>query len=105
MGVQPLDQIQKIRHALVEDPKTPETTPVRHRRIFVAQVRRSGWLDEAQFALQLLGRTPAGLLGLVPLGVRMALRGKVPLRHRALTRQAEVATLIDAVLEDESQHH
>lgn len=100
MGVQPLDQIQKIRHALVSNPKTAENTAIRHRRLFVAQIRHSGWLNEARFALQLIGRTPAGLLSLLPLGARMLLRGKVPLRHQPIASHKEVATLIDAVRKD-----
>jgi succinate dehydrogenase / fumarate reductase iron-sulfur subunit len=104
MGVEPLDQIQKLRHELVVDPALPETTAVRHRRVFVSQVRTSGWLDETSFALQVLARTPGGLAGLAPLGLRMLLKGKIPFRHRPLASQAEVTRLIDAIQNDDHHH-
>jgi succinate dehydrogenase / fumarate reductase, iron-sulfur subunit len=101
MGVEPLEQIQKIRTKLLQDRALPENTAMRHRRVLVAQIRRSGWLDETRFALEVFGRSPEALLELAPLGLRMLLKGKMPLRHHPIDNQAEVTALIDAVHKDD----
>lgn len=97
MGVQPLEQIQKIRHELLIDKATAENTAMRHRRVMVRQIKQSGWLDETRFALQVIGRDLKGLVSLLPLGARMVFKGKIPLRHKPIEACSEVGALIGEI--------
>ncbi|UFP94096.1 succinate dehydrogenase/fumarate reductase iron-sulfur subunit [Gloeobacter morelensis] len=103
MGVQPLDQIQKIRHELLIDKASVSNTAMRHRRVMVRQLKESGWLDEARFALQVVGRDWKGLWSLVPLGVRMAAKGKMPLRHRPIEHCEEVRDLVEEIQKEDAK--
>ncbi len=107
MGVAPLGQIEKIRHELLVDRDLDQNKAIRHRRAFVKQVQESGWLNETKFALQVLGRDVRGLLSLLPLGARMALRGKISLRHKPIEKNLEVSALVTEVeaLEDHGHQH
>ncbi|MBC8121682.1 MAG: succinate dehydrogenase/fumarate reductase iron-sulfur subunit [Gemmatimonadaceae bacterium] len=104
-GVQPLDQIQKIRQALLAKEDLPINTAIRHRKALIKQIKESGWLDEVKFALEVFGHTPRGLLGLLPLGIRMTLKGKTPLGHQPIENRAEVTHLVDAVNKTEHANH
>jgi len=81
VGVQPLDRITQIKQAVLRDPHLPDSTALRHRRTLVKLVKEGGWIDESKFGFQVVsnsGRDLPGLLSLIPLGLRMALRGKLP---------------------------
>lgn len=73
VGVQPLDRITEIKQTLLQDRNTKVTTAVRHRRLLLALVKRSGWLDEARFALALVN-----WWSVLPLGLRLLAVGKFP---------------------------
>lgn len=71
----------------------------RHARAFVASVRASGRLNEVTLPMKSLSPLDLkGLIKLLPVGVRMVLRGKMPsLRHRAIPRVDEVQRLHKAL--------
>lgn len=81
MDVAPLDQITRIKMMALANPVNPELRAVRHREVMIDLVAESGWIDERQFGLRVLGnhfRDVKGLMGLIPLGLRMLWRRKFP---------------------------
>jgi succinate dehydrogenase / fumarate reductase iron-sulfur subunit len=101
MEVAPLDRISQIKSAILANTTPAEADrPVRHRQTLVEMVRAGGWVDERQFALRVVGnggRDWQGLASLGALGLRMLVRGKLPLSFERSTGTAEVRSLIDAV--------
>lgn len=103
MDVQPLDQITKIKSAILTTaaPATHSTDrPVRHRQVLIDLVRQGGWLDERRFGLQVVGnrfRDIPGLLSLLPLGIAMLRRGKFPGHFEPSPGTTQVRSLIDSV--------
>jgi succinate dehydrogenase / fumarate reductase iron-sulfur subunit len=101
MEVAPLDRISQIKSAILANTTPAEADrPVRHRQTLVEMVRAGGWVDERQFALRVVGnggRDWQGLASLGALGLRMLVRGKLPLSFERSTGTAEVQSLIDAV--------
>jgi len=103
MGVNPMDQISKIKQEiLAQAPKDPSQSSrsVRHRQTLVELVKSGGWIDERKFGIQVVGnsfRDWQGLLSLGPLGLRMLARGKFPLFFEASEGTEEVRSLINAV--------
>jgi len=121
MGVAPLDQITELKQGILSRhaDKTAalptdrsrqhavrairtESLPIaiRHRKTLVQLVRSGGWIDERRFALQVVGRDPRGLLSLVPLGLRLLVRGKFPFRFQPSAGAATVRRLIDTVRQE-----
>lgn len=101
MDVAPLDQISKIKgEILTQAQGLPAPRPIRHRQVLVDLVKRSGWVDERKFGLEVVGnkfRDLRGLLSLLPLGWRMVQRGKFPMSFEKSAGQAQVQGLIESV--------
>ena len=100
MQVAPLDQITKLKRGIFQSQELPETRPIRHRKVLVDLVKEGGWIDERQFALQVVGNyflDIKGLLSILPLGLRMIVRGKFPLFFEASVGTEQVRSLIELV--------
>jgi len=100
MEVAPMDQIGLIKGEILERNEAFASRSIRHRKVLVELVKQGGWVDERKFGLLVIGnyfRDLRGLLGLGPLGLRMLLRGKFPLRFEASLGTAEVRSLIESV--------
>lgn len=79
--VKPMEQIIKIRRASIQEGMR-WTKGSRHITGFLDIVRREGRLNEAAMPLKLIGTDIAGLLRIIPLGIRMLIKGKVPLHYK-----------------------
>ena len=82
MEVAPLDRISEIKSDILARNDAKSSQPVRHRKLLVGLVEEGGWIDERKFATRLYSFSLAGLrqlVGLGPLGLRMLVRGKLPL--------------------------
>jgi succinate dehydrogenase / fumarate reductase iron-sulfur subunit len=102
MDVAPLDQITKIKQAVLKTAPAPgqASRAVRHRQALVSLVKQGGWVDERKFGVEVVGNyfcDLKGLLSLAPLGLRMVARGKFPLSFEASEGTAEVRQLIETV--------
>jgi succinate dehydrogenase / fumarate reductase iron-sulfur subunit len=100
MEVAPLDQISKIKQAILAKTATANSRSLRHRRALVALVKQGGWIDERLFGLQVVGnnfRDLNGLLSLAPLGLRMIKTGKFPKSFEPSEGVKEVRSLIESV--------
>lgn len=75
--VKPMEQIIKMRRASILEGIT-WTKGSRHITGFLDIVRREGRLNEALMPLKLTGKDLAGILRIIPLGIRMLIKGKVP---------------------------
>ena len=75
--VQPMEQIIRLRRAAIERGLTA-TGGARHVLGFTNLVARFGRLNEALMPLKVVGPNIKGLLHILPLGIRMLLKGKVP---------------------------
>jgi succinate dehydrogenase / fumarate reductase, iron-sulfur subunit len=106
MEVAPLDQITRIKTAiLAQPPQAEESRAIRHRRAMVDLVAQGGWIDERRFGLRVLGnrfRDFQGLWSLIPLGIRMVLRGKFPTSFEASEGTQTVRSLIQSIKMRES---
>lgn len=103
MGVAPLDQINKIKQDIFADSDVPDSRPIRHRQVMVDLVKQGGWIDERQFALQVVGnffRDIRGMLSIGPLGLRMLVKGKFPLFFESSDGTKEVRSLIESVQQE-----
>lgn len=100
MEVAPMEQISKIKQAILDRQGEQSSRPVRHRKVLIDLVKQGGWIDERQFGLKVVGnsfRDWRGLLSLAPLGLRMLKRNKFPLGFEPSAGTAEVKSLIEAV--------
>ncbi|BAU41217.1 succinate dehydrogenase/fumarate reductase iron-sulfur subunit [Leptolyngbya sp. O-77] len=105
MEVAPLDQISKIKQEILDRKDASTSRSVRHRKVLVELVKQGGWIDERRFGLAVVGnsfRDLQGLVSLGPLGLRMLVRGKLPLRFEPSEGTGEVRSLIEAVQAVES---
>ena len=75
--VQPMEAIIRLRRSALQHGLT-ETEGARHITGFVDLVRREGRLNEALMPLKVLGTDMRRLVSVLPLGIRMWLKGKVP---------------------------
>ncbi|MBO3462309.1 succinate dehydrogenase/fumarate reductase iron-sulfur subunit [Aetokthonos hydrillicola Thurmond2011] len=103
MEVAPLDQITKIKQEILAHKEVADSVPLRHRKGLVEIVKQGGWINESQFALQVVGnyfRDIKGLLSILPLGLRMIARGKFPMSFEASEGTQQVRSLIDAVKQE-----
>jgi succinate dehydrogenase / fumarate reductase, iron-sulfur subunit len=108
MGVAPLEQITKIKQEILDRKTKADSRIIRHRKVLIELVKKSGWIDERQFGLQVVGnyfRDIKGLLSIVPLGLRMITRGKFPLSFEPSEGTQQVRSLIEAVQEQETREH
>jgi len=106
MEVAPLDQISKIKHAVLDRHDQDSSRPVRHRKVLVDLVKSGGWVDERKFGLQVVGnyfQDVRGLVSILPLGFRMLAKGKFPFTFEPSEGTAEVRSLINAV-QDYQRH-
>ncbi len=75
--VQPMEAIIRLRRASL-DARLPSTGGSRHITGFYDIIRREGRLNEALMPLKVIGFSLTRLLRIVPLGIKMFLKGKVP---------------------------
>lgn len=108
MEVAPMDQISKIKQEVLQRTDAQTSRAVRHRKTLISLVKEGGWIDERRFGLQVVGngfRDLAGLASLGALGLRMLVRGKLPLGFDPSEGVDEVRSLIESIeaLESEAQ--
>lgn len=106
MDVAPLDQITKIKQEILAHKQKSDSRSIRHRKVLVELVKAGGWIDERQFALQVVGnyfRDLRGLLGIAPLGLRMLAKGKFPLSFEPSEGTQQVRSLIEAIEQEENR--
>ncbi|TAJ25687.1 MAG: succinate dehydrogenase iron-sulfur subunit [Nitrospirae bacterium] len=75
--VKPMEAIIRLRRAAIEAGLT-STGGARHITGFVELVQKEGRLNEALMPLKVIGLNLGRLLHVLPLGIRMLLKGKVP---------------------------
>ena len=75
--VQPMEAIIRLRRASLERGMTT-TGGARHILGFIELVEQQGRLNEALMPLKVVGGAPRGLLHILPLGIKMLLKWKVP---------------------------
>ncbi len=108
MEVAPMDQIGYIKQTILATHDDQASRAIRHRKVMVDMVKTGGWIDERQFGFKVVGnslRDIRGLASLVPLGLRLLARGKLPMTFEPSEGTSEVRSLIHAVqaLESKSQ--
>jgi succinate dehydrogenase / fumarate reductase iron-sulfur subunit len=108
MEVAPLDQISRIKQEILarETQTAPSSRAIRHRQQLLALVRQGGWVDERKFGFNVVAdrlRDLSGFMSLIPLGLRMLNRRKLPLDFKPSAGTTEVRALIDAVQAFEAQ--
>lgn len=100
MEVAPLDQISKIKQAILKYKDEQASRAIRHRKQLVKLVKQGGWVDERKFGLNVVGnqfKDWQGVLSLLPLGWEMLRRGKFPGSFHPSEGTAEVRSLMEAV--------
>lgn len=100
MEVAPMDQIGKIKSAILARKDAQASRSIRHRKTLIDLVKQGGWIDERQFGLRVVGnsfRDWGGLMSLGPLGLRMISTGKFPLRFEPSEGTQTVRSLVEAV--------
>jgi len=75
--VKPMEAIVLLRRASIQSGLT-ETMGSRHITSFVDIIRHEGRLNEGRMPLKVIGFRVRNLLRILPLGIRMFLKGKVP---------------------------
>jgi succinate dehydrogenase / fumarate reductase, iron-sulfur subunit len=99
MDVAPLDQITRIKENRLAQAVSSEPRSIRHRRTMLALVSQGGWVNERRFGLEVVGnrfRDLEGLWSLIPLGVRMMVKGKFPAQFEPSQGTQTVGALIQA---------
>ncbi|NJK28517.1 MAG: succinate dehydrogenase/fumarate reductase iron-sulfur subunit [Coleofasciculaceae cyanobacterium SM2_3_26] len=100
MDVAPMDQIGKIKEEILERRDDTSSQPVRHRKLLLDLVKEGGWINERKFATNLYTHSLSGLKKLVslgPLGLKMLVRGKMPLDFDPSEGKDEVRSLIESI--------
>lgn len=106
MEVAPMDQIGKIKNAILDSETVQESRSIRHRRTLINLVKQGGWVDERLFGLKVVAnnfRDLPGLLSLAPLGLRMLQRRKFPLGFEKSEGTKTIRSLIESVQAFEAQ--
>jgi len=75
--VKPMEAIIRLRRASLEYGFT-DTGGARHIRGFTDLIEQQGRLNEAIMPLKVVGFAPRGLMRVLPLGIKMFLKGKIP---------------------------
>ena len=99
MEVAPLDRISEIKSDILARNDARSSQPVRHRKLLLDLVEEGGWIDERKFATRLYSFSLAGLrklAGLGPLGLRMLVRGKLPLDFEPSSGVKSVGAIVAA---------
>jgi succinate dehydrogenase / fumarate reductase, iron-sulfur subunit len=99
VDVQPMDRISQVKQEILQSTDLPDSTAQRHRHTMVELVKADGWIDESKFGLKVVGKDLKGLISIIPLGLRMILRGKMPFPWNFKRSQGaeEVKSLLEAV--------
>ncbi len=106
MDVAPMDQIGKIKQQILQRKDAQASRSIRHRKVLVDLVKQGGWIDERKFGVMVVGnyfRDLRGLLGIVPLGLRMLVTNKFPLSFEPSEGTDEVRSLIESVQQSQEQ--
>ncbi|BAZ37845.1 succinate dehydrogenase and fumarate reductase iron-sulfur protein [Calothrix sp. NIES-4101] len=106
MDVAPMDRITEIKQEILSRKEKSDSRSIRHRKVLIDLVKEGGWIDERKFGLQVVGnyfKDIRGLLGIVPLGLRMLTHGKFPLKFEPSQGTPEVRSLIEAVQKEEGK--
>jgi len=98
--VQPMEQIIRLRRNSLGEGFT-RSVEARHITEFVKLVRQEGRLNEALQPLLMLRWNLRRLLGIVPLGFRMLIHGKVPFPFKRIKKIREIRAIFRA--NEESQ--
>lgn len=101
MEVEPMEQIGKIKQEILKRKETGSRA-IRHRKLLVDLVKQGGWIDERKFGLLVTSnyfRDLRGLLSILPVGWKMLLSGKLPMKFEPSEGTEEVRSLIEAVQE------
>jgi succinate dehydrogenase / fumarate reductase iron-sulfur subunit len=96
--VKPMEAIVRLRRASIEAGLT-DTWGSRHITAFTEIIHHEGRLNEGLMPLKLVGFSPKALLRIIPLGIRMFLKGKAPFPFRlrpAIPGIKEVRRLLTA---------
>ncbi|HZN44662.1 MAG TPA: hypothetical protein VFB56_05010, partial [Nitrospiraceae bacterium] len=72
-----MEAIIRLRRGSIQRGLT-STEGARHVTGFTEIIERSGRLNEAVMPLKVIGANPVGMLRVIPLGLSMLLKGKVP---------------------------
>jgi succinate dehydrogenase / fumarate reductase iron-sulfur subunit len=96
--VDPQDDIIAVKRASIAAGMTDAAGP-RHALIVAKTIKRTGMLDENQVVAGTVGKFNfRGLLKIAPLGLRMAIKGKVPpLIVHPVDKVSEIRTIFDAM--------
>jgi succinate dehydrogenase / fumarate reductase, iron-sulfur subunit len=100
MGVEPMEQISKIKQQILARKDASVSRAIRHRKVLIDLVKQGGWIDERKFSLLVIGnyfRDLKGLLSIAPLGLRMLARCKFPLTFEPSQGKEQVRSLIERV--------
>ncbi len=92
--VKPMERIIELRRRAMDAGFT-DNNGARHSQAFRDTIAHSGWLDETKVAVRSV-RGPDELLDWVGVGARSFLRGKVPLRHKAIPGALRVTAIVSA---------
>ncbi|MBI4150143.1 succinate dehydrogenase iron-sulfur subunit [Candidatus Woesearchaeota archaeon] len=103
VNVAPMDQILKLRKMAMDAGMT-NNPGARHHVGFEKIIEKSGWLDEVKLPVVSLGFNLIGQLSMIPLGVRMFTKGKMPhLIHTPIEKIKEVRDIYQLAREEEKQ--
>lgn len=100
MEVAPMERIGDIKREILAREDADSSRPVRHRKVLVELVERGGWIDERRFGFDVVGhgfRDWRGLASLLPLGLRLLVKGKLPLTFEPAEDTHIVGGLVAAV--------
>src|SRR3989338_3279010 len=103
VGVDPMDQVLKIRKKAIEQGST-KTRGARHHLAFVNIIKKTGVLDENKLPIKSVGGffNIAGMLEITPVGLRMLTHGKMPhLIHHSIPDIKEVKEIFSFVKKNE----
>ncbi len=92
--VKPMERILELRRRAMEMGYV-DNNGSRHSQAFADTIRHSGWLDETKVATRSLHGFDE-LVDWVGVGIRSFLRGKVPLRHKAIPGALKVKEIFVA---------
>ncbi|MDO8673913.1 MAG: succinate dehydrogenase iron-sulfur subunit [Dehalococcoidia bacterium] len=98
--VAPLDCISLLRSKTIEAGVT-ETPGARHVEAFVESVKHTGRLNEVTLPLKTRGLDPKALLSMAPIGIRMLIKGKLPMPfEQPIPNVEEIRRIIETVEEN-----
>lgn len=87
--VKPLEPIMSLRQMAISEGKA-NIRGARHVKSFTRSVAHSGRLNEAKIPLSTVGMDFGALMAMAPVGLKMALKGKMPFVHKAIKEVEQV---------------